>query len=187
MTKRSKVQAGPFEHEWIETDGGDTHTIEELLEAASPQGRLRKWRPHADRLGVAGDLLDEAASLIGERGNVDNMDRFDYLLAQVQLEIERAQNHSAGVYDRAASHARHAAQLAGEARKRNQERRSKSERLNAHLVELDDQIKQSESGSRLNQERRAAKIQAEHKRELPESVLSMKPENLAKRIRDARK
>lgn len=103
-TKRTKGRIGPFEVERIESS--DIDALHESLSAASPRGRIRRWRPHAERLGVAGGLLNEAETLMDDRGAVEEMDRFDALLAQAQLEIERAQNETLDLYGNAGRLAR---------------------------------------------------------------------------------
>lgn len=85
----------------------------------------------------------------------------------------------------AQSRATHSAELREHAKERNQQRRSESDRINAKLIEWDDEI--AEQSPQHSQEWRAAKIIKEYHQELPERIANAKPESLAKRIREARK
>ena len=107
--KRTKYRVGPFTHtnlhvEFVDADGnnveqpGDIDAISEALEGVTPRGQVKRWRPHAERLNVAGDLLNEAESLIDDQDNVENMDRFTLLMAQIEITIERAQNEALDIY-----------------------------------------------------------------------------------------
>lgn len=96
--KRDTVREGLFLHRRIVVDftGETTREIKDALfescMAASPRGRVQKWRLHAERLGVGIEDLREAESLIDDRGNVENLDRFDRCMAQARLKIEIAQS-----------------------------------------------------------------------------------------------
>jgi hypothetical protein len=110
--KRTKYRLGPFERGRVDIDSwSDADAILEVFKAASPKGRIATWRPHADRLGVACELLDQAEALLDGDGNATDPNRFDALMVRAELSIERAQNESLDVYGLAASRARHSAQL----------------------------------------------------------------------------
>lgn len=187
-TKRTKYRVGPFERVHLSADldsPGDFEALVEIIKAASPQGQISTWRPHADRLRIAGDLLDQAETLLDENGNLLNVDRFYALMSKVQLLIERAQNESLNVYYLAASRASHSEKLHVTATERNQERLQKSKETNALLIAWDDEI--AREYPRLNQEQRAKKILQDRYEQLPDSIAESKPPSLAKRIRKARK
>jgi hypothetical protein len=66
--------------------------MQEGITAASPRGRIAKWRPHAERLGCGLDALREAEALIdGSTGTVANYDRFCRFLSDAVRAIEAAQ------------------------------------------------------------------------------------------------
>lgn len=195
--KRTKHRVGPFDRtktEWtlVDDDGNNVERAGEMAEigkamqeALSPRGRIRRWREHADRLNVAGDLLDAAEALMDERGTVERIDRFDALLAQAEISIERAQNEALDVYGETGRAARHKATLSANRERHNADRRAQSAQLNARLVRLDDSI--ARDWPRLSQTQRARKILEQHAGQLPESIRTSNPESLAKRIRGARK
>lgn len=76
--ERKKIIIGAFEHEIITGSGSDMAApeVQEALRAASPQGRIAKWKPHAERLGVGLKDLANAESLIDESGSVSDMTAF---------------------------------------------------------------------------------------------------------------
>ena len=86
--KRTKYQVGPFERGYIEAEMGDSESFQAILEivqANSPTGRISVWRPHAERLNIAVDLLNEAQGLIDKNGAVKQMDRFNHLMAKAEM------------------------------------------------------------------------------------------------------
>jgi hypothetical protein len=86
------VRRGVFLHQKAKGSGSDIgEALLESLEAASPQGRVDKWKEHAERLGVGLDYLREAESLIDDHGEVENFDRFERCMAAAQADIEAAQ------------------------------------------------------------------------------------------------
>lgn len=95
--KKKTYRRGPFVH--TKTDvrfDGENQTDEfaalmEILEAATPKGRIAKWKPHAERLQVGLDDLYAAEDLIDDHGTVSNMDRFDLCLTRAVEAIEIAQ------------------------------------------------------------------------------------------------
>ena len=188
-TKRAKYRVGPFTRtdlhvELVDADGnsieqpGDIDAISEALERATPRGRVKRWRPHADRLSVAGDLLNEAESLIDDQGNVENMDRFTLLMAQIEIIIERAQNEALDIYGKVGRQARHNEKLSRNVSEYNRKRSDQAKTYNAWLIEIDDRI--AKKWQHLSQEQRARQIINEH-------GLNIKASSLAKRIRTARK
>lgn len=111
-TKRRKARAGLFERERITVTAPftaeDFQTFSGMLEAATPRGRVATWRPHAERLGVAVDLLDQAASLIDDKGDTgDRFWQFDALVTQAVAHIVEAQNVASNVYGHAADGAKY--------------------------------------------------------------------------------
>lgn len=188
-TKRTQYRVGPFMRtalngKLVDANGnsteqpGDIDTLAEALQEATPRGRVKRWRPHAERLNVAGDLLNEAESLIDDQGNVENMDRFTLLMAQIEITIERAQNEALDIYGKVGRQARHIEKLCGNVSEYNEQRRDQAETHNAWLIEIDDRI--AKEWPHLSQEQRARKIINEHD-------LDIKASSLAKRIRSARK
>jgi hypothetical protein len=183
--KRTKDSLGPFEYGRIKADPeSDADEVLGVFRAASPQGRVATWRPHADRLDIGGDLLDQAEALIDGDGNLSNVDRFDALMAKAELEIERAQNEFLEVYDLAASRASHSKTLRQNAEARNETKRQESQDTNARLIALDDKIKKQ--FPKKSQIQRAGKIKKDYSKQLPE-VCKSKPESITRRIRKARK
>jgi hypothetical protein len=186
--KRTKYRLGPFEYGWIDIDpisSEDADAILEVFKAASPKGRIATWRPHADRLGVACELLDQAEALLDGDGNATDRNRFDALMVRAKLSIERAQNESLDVYGLAASRASHSETLRLNAEARNEAKREESRKINAKLIAWDDEVKGK--NPHLNQVRRAEKIKEFYSKELSQEVRESKPESIAKRIRGARK
>ena len=134
---------------------------------------------------MAGELLDEAERLMDDQGRVERMDRFDALLAEARLEIERAQNEALDVYGQTGRAARHAETLGRHRRPHNEQRRQKAAPINARLIALDDEI--ARQWPNLSQYQRAKRILSDHGPALPEVLRNVQAESLAKRIRNARK
>jgi len=186
--KKTKYRVGPFERGHVEIDMYKPSALDaalELLKANSPADRIATWRPHAERLGVAVDLLDEAQELIDKNGEVQSMGRFDGLLARAELAIERAQNESLNVYGLAGSRAKHSEELRHNATARNRKQKRKSQEINSKLIAWDDAIAKKHPG--LTQPQRARKILWDHKDQLPTSIAESKPTSLVSRLNRARK
>jgi len=184
--KRTKYRLGPFERGRIDIESmSDADAVLEVLKAASHKGRIANWRPHADRLGVACELLDQAEALLDDDGKVTDLNRFDALMVRAELSIERAQNESLDVYGLAASRASHSETLRLNAEARNEAKRRESREINAQLIAWDDEVKGE--NPHFNQVRRAEKIQEVYSEKLSQKVRESEPESIAKRIRDARK
>jgi hypothetical protein len=187
-TKRTKGRLGPFERGRIDIDSPspeDADAVLEVIKAASSKGRIATWRPHADRLGVACELLDQAEALLDDDGYATDFNRFDALMVRAVLSIERAQNESLNVYGLAASRASHSETLRLNAEARNEAKRRESGKINAQLIAWDNEVKGR--NPHFNQARRADKIKNLYSKELPQNVRESEPESIAKRIRDARK
>jgi hypothetical protein len=87
------VRRGAFLHQKAKGTGPDIgEALVESIKAASPHGRVEKWKGHAERLGVGLDYLREAETLIDDHGDVEEIDRFDRCMAGAQADIEAAQN-----------------------------------------------------------------------------------------------
>lgn len=187
-TKRTKYRLGPFEHGRIDIDSilpEDADAVLEVFKAASPNGRIATWRPHADRLGVACELLDQAEALLDDDGYATDFNRFDALMVRAELSIERAQNESLDVYGLAANRASHSETLRLNAEVRNEAKRQESRKINAQLIAWDDEIRKRVP--RQNQTQRAEKILKDYNDQLPSRIAQTLPESLATRIRKARK
>jgi hypothetical protein len=97
-TKRTQARrvGSAFVNEQISIDlkkskAGDLEALVESLQAASPRGRVAKWKPHAERLGVGLDHLAKAERLIDGTGEVLDLETFSHHMAYAQNEIELAQ------------------------------------------------------------------------------------------------
>lgn len=95
--KKQKHRRGGFVHESVSVklDGKDAaesiSATKDMLSAASPQGRVQKWKAHAERLGAGLEDLRAAESLIDGRGHVAEIDRFDLYLSRAVHAIDLAQ------------------------------------------------------------------------------------------------
>lgn len=95
--KRRKIRRGAFIHEAVsvKVDGKDAaesvNATKDMLFAASPQGRLKKWKTHAERLGVGLEDIQKAEYLIDGKGHVAKMDRFDLYMSRAIHAIDLAQ------------------------------------------------------------------------------------------------
>ena len=86
-----KQRRGAFIH--TRTTGKDgPKGLKKALIAASPQGRINKWLPHAKRLGVGVNKLKQAEALIDAEGTVTDRWQFKALLNEAIAVIENAQN-----------------------------------------------------------------------------------------------
>ena len=93
MTTRRR-RRGAFDHTTVSIDLTEPASIDDLkdsLQAASPRGRIEKWKPHAERLQVGLDDLREAESLIDAEGSVADMGRFDLCILRVVHAVDLAQ------------------------------------------------------------------------------------------------
>lgn len=91
---RRKRRRGAFDHVTVSIDLTEPASVDDLkesLQAASPRGRIEKWKPHAERLQVAPDDLREAESLIDAEGSVADTDRFNLCMARVVHAIDLSQ------------------------------------------------------------------------------------------------
>ena len=81
------LQGEDLKRYWLE----HKNAVWEILFGASSLGRIERWRPHAERLGVGLKDFKEAEGL-AQHWEVTKTDRFDYLMAGVEADIENAQN-----------------------------------------------------------------------------------------------
>jgi len=81
---------------YVKNDGqdpaGTRNSVKEILSAATPRGRIAKWKGHAERLAVGLEEILEAECLIDNRGKVSDMNLFDLLLSRAVHKIDLAQN-----------------------------------------------------------------------------------------------
>jgi hypothetical protein len=89
--ERTEYRRGAFLHGIVKGAGDDREGFTKMLEANSERGRIAKWKPHAERLGVGLDDLAEAESLIDDRGRVADIDRFDLHLTRARADIDLEQ------------------------------------------------------------------------------------------------
>jgi len=87
-----KHRRGAYTYTEFELCDG-AQALGEMIRAATPRGRIAKWRGHAKRLGVGIDNIDAAEAMIDTNGHVPpgSWDRFDLLMKRAVSDIEMAQ------------------------------------------------------------------------------------------------
>ena len=91
--KRIKYRVGALAYSRAKVGASDTSqeaidALDEMLERATPRGRVANWRRIAEGNAQALGLLDQAEKLIDERGSLGGdratADRFDLLMLQAE-------------------------------------------------------------------------------------------------------